>query len=53
MLKPDTLAVMVAREAAASALVDKCPIEIVPAMRSEYYNNGQYASEGGFPVYYL
>lgn len=36
-LNPDTLAVMVARVAAARALVDKCPMDIVPATRSEYY----------------
>jgi len=36
MLKPETLAVIVARVAAASAVVDKWPMEIVPAIIREY-----------------
>jgi hypothetical protein len=36
ILKPVTLAVMDPRVAAARALVDRWPIETVPATRSEY-----------------
>jgi hypothetical protein len=36
ILKPVTLAVMEPRVAAARALVERWPIETVPAMRSEY-----------------